>query len=43
MLLYYIDFEGGEQNICHDCVDKLVGGGVREIEENGRQHYVQDS
>ena len=25
VILYFIDFEGGERKICHNCVDKLVG------------------
>ena len=34
VILNYIDFEGGELNICRDCVDDLWGGGqIREIEE----------
>ena len=29
VILNYIDFDGGEWNICNDCVDKLGGGQVR--------------
>ena len=46
MVLNDIDFEGGERNVCRDCVDALWGGGggwqVIEIEKGGRQQCVQD-
>ena len=30
VVLNYIDFEGAERNICHDCVDELRGRGKPE-------------
>ena len=42
MLLCDIDFEGGERKIFAIVLTSLGGGQVREIEEGGRQHCVQD-
>ena len=42
MVLNDIDFEGGKQKICRNCVDEIgEGGGDPEIEECGRQNCVQ--
>ena len=42
VVLNYIYFDGSEQKICSNCVDKLQGSvKVRDIEEGGRNHYVR--
>ena len=45
MLLNYIDFDRGEQNICYNCVDNIWGGGgvSHIIEGGGRQWCVRDN
>ena len=31
MVLNYIDFDGGEQNIFRNCVEKLIGRGANKM------------